>query len=220
MRWDAVLFDFDGVIVDSVNIKTEAFAQMFRPFGREVEESVVRFHLENGGMSRYDKFRYWYKNYLGIEIDKKKIEELSIQFSNIVLEKVIAAEYIPGAVNTLQKLNEHGIPCFIVSATPSEEIQLIVNEKKINHFFCKVLGSPATKEQNINTIIRKYGYDRERCLFFGDSMQDYLAAKNTGIKFIGIIRDKMNSSFPDGVETSTRVDCDIEIEIRPQKVSI
>ena len=47
MQWQAVFFDFDGVILDSVNVKTHAFSQMFRKYGPEIEESVVRYHLEN-----------------------------------------------------------------------------------------------------------------------------------------------------------------------------
>ena len=40
-RWEAVFFDFDGVILDSVDVKTQAFADMFRQYGPEVERAVV-----------------------------------------------------------------------------------------------------------------------------------------------------------------------------------
>ena len=43
----SIVFDFDGVLVDSVNIKTEAFARLFDHEGPEVLEKVVAYHLEN-----------------------------------------------------------------------------------------------------------------------------------------------------------------------------
>ena len=54
----AIIFDFDGVIADSVNIKTVAFAEIYEPFGNHISELVVSHHLINGGMSRYEKFKY------------------------------------------------------------------------------------------------------------------------------------------------------------------
>ena len=46
---------FDGVIKESVSVKTDAFVDLFRPYGRDVCEQVRKHHLANGGMSRYQK---------------------------------------------------------------------------------------------------------------------------------------------------------------------
>ena len=47
----AILFDFDGVIADSVHVKTEAFAKIYEPYGKEVVNRVVTHHIANGGVS-------------------------------------------------------------------------------------------------------------------------------------------------------------------------
>ena len=83
------IFDFDGVLVNSVNVKTEAFAEMYRTFGDDVVKKVVDHHLLNGGISRYEKFRYYHSDILGIPSSNNKIKELSIQFSKLVVRKVI-----------------------------------------------------------------------------------------------------------------------------------
>ncbi len=57
MKWQVVFFDFDGVILDSVDVKTKAFAKMFRHYGPEVEQVVVDYHLANGGVSQVQKIR-------------------------------------------------------------------------------------------------------------------------------------------------------------------
>lgn len=60
---DAIFFDFDGVILESVDIKGWAFGKLFENYPQHVDE-IVAFHFANGGMSRFDKFRYIYKKYL------------------------------------------------------------------------------------------------------------------------------------------------------------
>ena len=58
-----IIFDFDGVIVESVNIKTIAFKKIYKKYGNEIVNKVVDHHLSNGGMSRFEKFNYYHKNF-------------------------------------------------------------------------------------------------------------------------------------------------------------
>ena len=71
-----IFFDFDGVIADSVDIKTKAFAKLFKRYGDEIVKKVVEYHLSHGGVSRYDKFRYYYQNFLGKKITDDEINIL------------------------------------------------------------------------------------------------------------------------------------------------
>ena len=60
---EGVIFDFDGTIVDSVNIKTNAFAKIYEPFGKNIVKKVIKHHNENGGLSRFEKFKHYHKKY-------------------------------------------------------------------------------------------------------------------------------------------------------------
>ena len=95
-KYQAVFFDFDGVILDSVNVKTKAFAKMFKSYGTEIEKKVVEYHLENGGVSRFEKFRYYYKNFFNKTITEADVQKLSAEFSDIVIQDVIDSAYAPG----------------------------------------------------------------------------------------------------------------------------
>ena len=57
-RFEAIFFDFDGVLVESVDIKTTAFARLYAGHGEPVADAVVAYHRQNMGTSRFVKFRY------------------------------------------------------------------------------------------------------------------------------------------------------------------
>lgn len=202
MKWEAVFFDFDGVILDSVNVKTEAFAEMFRPYGPEIEAKVVNYHLSHGGVSRFEKFRFWYKNYLNCPIDDQLIDELSKRFSDLVLKKVIAAPFIEGALETLKFAKSLNLPAYVVSGTPEDEVQCIVRARGLEAYFAEVHGSPRRKEEIILDILQRKGYKPSSCLYIGDALTDYLAARKTGVFFLGIVPNGKDSPFPKGTPVS------------------
>lgn len=205
MDWESVFFDFDGVILDSVDVKTKAFAKMFRPYGPSIEKSVVEYHLNNGGVSRFDKFRYYYEVLLKKPITEEIITDLSMHFSNLVVEGVIASPFIPGAKESLAFLKEKGIPSYIVSGTPDEEINLIVEKKGLKEYFEEIHGSPRKKGEICREIINRKRYNPQNCLFVGDAMSDYDAAFKNGICFRGIVAKYRRSPFPDGTPVSSIV---------------
>ena len=205
MNWEAVFFDFDGVILDSVDVKTKAFAKMFREYGPEVEKKVVEYHLDNGGVSRFDKFRYYYKNILYKPINQNEIDELSEQFSRLAVEGVLASPFIPGARKSLEELRNDNVPCYIVSATPYEEINLIVGKKELKGYFKEVHGSPRKKWEICQEIINRKNYNPQNCLFIGDAMSDYEAAQKSDVCFLGIVKEDEPSPFPNGTPVSSVV---------------
>lgn len=209
MKWEAVFFDFDGVILDSVDVKTQAFAKMFRQYGPEVEKKVVEYHLNNGGVSRFDKFRYYYEEILNKPVNEEIIERLSEQFSDLVIDGVLASPFMPGAKESLESLKEKEIPCYIVSATPHEEINLIVGKKDLKGYFKEVHGSSRKKWEICQEIINRKNYNPQNCLFAGDAMSDYDAACKNCICFLGIVRDGEISPFPNG----TSISCTVILEL-------
>ena len=101
----AIFWDFDGVIAESVNVKTEAFYNLYLPYGIEIAEKVRRHHLDNGGMSRFEKFRYYQTRLLGEPepVDEKAIKKLAAHFSELVLEGVINAPFVPDVEKVLRE---------------------------------------------------------------------------------------------------------------------
>ena len=205
MNWQAVFFDFDGVILDSVDVKTRAFATMFRHYEPEVERAVVDYHLANGGVSRFEKFEYYYKHILQKPINQEILEALGREFNQLAMEGVLAAPFIDGALDTLKQLKQRGIPAFMASGAPNEEIQLIVEKRKLAPYFVEVHGYPRKKQEIVQDIATRHSYHLEDCLFIGDATTDYEAAKYCGMFFLGIVKKNERSPFPEGTRVKTKV---------------
>lgn len=201
-NWQAVFFDFDGVIADSTAVKVKAFSALFAPYGPKVQEAVVRYHLENGGMPRRDKIRHCHEAFVGQPIDDDTLEREGRAFADMVREEVIAAPYIDGALETLQALKKNGTLCFVVSGTPGEEMRDIVDRRKLTPFFIEVHGSPQAKTEIVADILQRHQLSPKHCLFIGDALADFQAARNNGLAFLGIVPPGLTSIFPATVPTS------------------
>lgn len=193
-----ILFDFDGVICESVYIKTEAFYEMYLPYGIDVAQKVKAHHLSNGGMSRFDKFRHYETALLGREVSETRIQQLAEEFSALVKKKVIDAPFVPGALKFLQNHSD-AFNCFIVSATPMDEMIEIVNAKDIADYFTMICGSPTSKVEWGKYLIEKYDLNTKETLFIGDATNDYVAAEQNKFHFLWRKTDDMTIDIPDSV---------------------
>ncbi len=207
-HWQAVFFDFDGVILDSVPVKTQAFAQLFRPHGSDVEQAVVDYHLANGGISRFKKFEYAYRHLLNQPLTPELAEALGQEFNRLALDGVLAAPFIDGALDTLQALLQDGVPAFVVSGTPHEEVGLVVEKRDLADYFLEVHGSPRSKASIVQDIAARHGFQLRECLFIGDAMTDFNTAQTCGTAFLGIVTDG-ESPFPLETQVLKKVGIDL-----------
>ena len=194
MNIKAIIFDFDGVLVESVDVKTKAFARMFEDRGVEIVRQVTDFHLKNGGLSRVHKFKYYYKEILKCSLSEKKLEELCNTFSRLVVDEVINSPYVKGAREFLEKYHR-AIDFYIASGTPEEELMEIIRYRGINNYFKGIYGSPKQKDEIARKIIEQNGYDLNEVIFIGDSITDLMGANGSGIRFIGRVSDSGDDPF-------------------------
>lgn len=186
-----IIFDFDGVITQSVDIKTRAFAHLFREYPDAVIGEIVRYHLENGGKSRYVKFRHIHENIIKKPYDPVTEERLAEEFSRFVFDEVVKCPYIPGAIEFIEK-NHDRYAFFIVSGTPDEEIKLIAEKRGISRYFRGIFGTPNKKGYWTARILEENGFSRENTAFIGDSFDDYRGAADNGCHFIGVLSGEFN----------------------------
>ena len=182
----AVIFDFDGVIVESAGIKTSAFRKLFEPDYPEKVDTIVDYHIRNMGISRFVKFRHIYENILKLPLTVIEEERLGRKFSGIVFEEIIEAPFVGGAREFILK-NQEKYMMFVVSGTPDEELRDILKLRKISDLFKEIHGTPASKPQIINGILKRHSLREEEAVFVGDAESDMRASEETGVHFIARI---------------------------------
>lgn len=177
-----LLFDFDGVLADSVGIKTDAFVEIFKGYPQYVP-AIVDYQQTNGGISRMRKFKHIYEQILKRELTDAKLDELCDQFSALVKEKVIGSSFVNGAKELLDYCFGK-YPLYVISGTPQEEMKDIVVQRKLAKYFAGIYGSPRSKAEIIQTILQAQRVKNEEAVFVGDSINDFQAAMDTGVRFI------------------------------------
>ncbi|MBL8012454.1 MAG: HAD family hydrolase [Candidatus Omnitrophica bacterium] len=190
----AIIFDFDGVIAESVEVKTHAFRRLFEARYPEHLGEILSYHKINGGISRYAKFQYIYDHLLKRPLSESESAQLGDLFSQYVLEGVIHSAFVTGAAEFLEKYYKK-LYLFIVSGTPEEEMRLIVNRRNLSRFFKNVYGSPRSKGSLVRMILNDHRIKQEEMVFIGDSINDYEGAQQAGVRFIGRIHPHEQNPF-------------------------
>lgn len=179
---EAIFFDFDGVLVESVSIKLAAYQEIFKPFGHSAVEEIIKYHIENGGIDRYRKIEFILKKF---SLSLSLVNSLADQFSNLVKQKVILSPAIPEMIELAVEFYKK-IPVFIVSGTPEVELQEIVEKRNWVQYFKEVKGSPSTKPEITFQLLEKYGLNSYKCVFIGDANTDFQTARECKTWFLGV----------------------------------
>lgn len=182
-RIKSIIFDFDGVLVDSIDIRIRGFRKLLAEFDTDSVEWFITYHKINGGLSRYHKIRYFYQYKLGIPISEEKVQCLCDKFSNFVKDDIVHASGVSGAEDFLRD-NFDKYDLFLVSGSDEKELREICDRRNISRYFKLILGSPKEKEENLKSLIKEYALDPQKTFFIGDSVNDMDAAQKNHLKFI------------------------------------
>ena len=181
-----IVLDFDGVVVESTKIKHEAFAELFKDYPQR--ELILQYHHSHNGVNRHDKFRYIMENILGVGYSDSLALEWAKRFSELTRERIIHCPFVEGALDFLESFYEK-FPLYLASATPLDELRIIVSQRGIEKYFTGVYGAPMKKTAMFTQIMRKEKTLPSQMLFIGDSREDFAAAQECGIPFIARISD-------------------------------
>jgi len=191
----AVIFDFDGVITDSEILHFRAFNRVLARFSVEIT------------------MRDYYKTYLGLtDVDcfnllisegqlkttKDKIEDLLKQ-KNEVFQELAKTEgrIIEGVHDFLKMIEQNNIPMAICSGALRPEIELILEEARLRHFFEVIISAEQVKKgkpspDGFLLTLRKFNKGRQapitgiQCVVIEDSHWGLQAAKAAGMHTIAV----------------------------------
>ena len=178
-----IILDFDGTVLESVDIKTEAFRELFDSYPERLDE-IMAYHLRHNGISRFVKFKYIYEEILVVPFDDRLREDAARRFSAAVFQRVVECPLVAGAENFLKRVTLR-LPTFLVSASPEEELIRVVTARGLAGHFRGVFGSPTAKLEHARRILAREAVSPHAAVYIGDSVEDYRVAQELEIPFIG-----------------------------------
>lgn len=184
-RIRVLFFDFDGVIVDSAALKVDAFVALYQDRTVAHLDEIRKYCNYHGGMSRQRKIEHIQNNILGEPLQQGDLDTLAERFRSLVLENVLNAPVLPGALEFLES-HSRDFTCFIVSGTPHDEINAICQQRGLARYFMAIGGSPREKAGWISQFLSDAGASPTETVMIGDAPTDYDAALATGVHFIGV----------------------------------
>ena len=181
-EYKLLLFDCDGVILNSNKIKSDAFFKVAEKYDRESALELKSYNKEFGGISRYAKFQYYsdeiLPKYFDVDLDLEKITK---DFSEIVLQGLLKCQATLGLIPLRGLL--HMCHFAVVSGGDQDELQYVFKERKLSELFdYGIWGSPKTKFEIVEE--RFNSFEPEKVLFLGDSELDYKVANYFNFDFI------------------------------------
>ncbi len=180
-----IFFDFDGVILDSMDIREYGYRNIFCNHDSKLVQKLIDFHYKNGGISRFYKIRYFHESILKTKISEDEVNSLAESMSNCMRSQLNDKNrLIDDSMNFIKK-NYQKLDIHVVSGSEKEELHWLCEQLEIKKYFKSLEGSPTPKTDLVENIIKKWKYKPENCVLIGDSINDYDAAESSGIKFYG-----------------------------------
>jgi HAD superfamily hydrolase (TIGR01509 family) len=183
----AVIFDVDGVMVDSERVYQEIERQMYDELGIPVSREEHRLFIGAAEKSMWVYMKEKYK--MEAETDTLIEEERSRFMSR--LDEPGSIPLMPGLLELLETLDNEEIPALVASSSSREIIKKVLRINDIGHLFKDFTGGDdvihSKPEPDIFLITAsKAGTAPGRCLVIEDSVNGIRAARSAGMKVVAL----------------------------------
>jgi len=195
-----VVFDFDGVLVDSNAVKRQAYFDIFSSLGSQAVPAVAE--VLDGDVDG-DRFQLIRQILTRLRADEVLVSAGALdalvtayaeRYNDICEEHAATCPEVRGASAAIARLAESH-PLYICSATPEAPLRRIVERRGWSRFFRGVLGRPRSKAENLRVIMEREGVEGPDVMVVGDGRRDLDAARLAGARFVGI-RNAFNDFEP------------------------
>ncbi len=197
------IFDYDGVIVDSLDVVYTIFTRNSKTYNlppnitkddiRKLFEKNIFQSLRELGLSSY------------------KIYRLSRKFRQMQLEQEGDVPLFPGVEEFFRRLSGDGVTLAIISSNHKLVVLSLLKRHKLNQFFPYIIGSErkAGKSEKINNLVRLLKVDKENVTYVGDTVGDVHEGKESGVVTVAVTwgyhsEEKLRQASPDFVATSLK----------------
>ena len=188
----AVIFDMDGVIVNSEPLHHLAYKKMFEEFKLDVSNSLYESFT---GQSTYSICEQLCEIF-DLKVDANALVLSKRKHFKIIFENDSSFEMIDGAMNLIKDYFENNLTLVLASSASMTNIERIFKKFDLNKFFKAKISGADLKESKRNPEIfikaaQLAGFKKEECIVIEDSTSGIAAAKSAQIYCVGY--DSLNS---------------------------
>lgn len=188
-----IFWDFDGVIMNSNAVRDRGFEEVLKAYPQDQVDALMAFHQDNGGLSRYVKFRHFFEHIRGETITDEEIQIWAKRFSKIMLKLLVDTNLLIHETTKYIKDNHQNYNMHIVSGSDQVELRQICKSINISKYFNSIHGSPTPKNDLVARLMKKHNYLTSECILIGDSKNDHEAAVVNNIYFMGYGSDSIKA---------------------------
>ncbi len=180
--YQTLVFDCDGVVLNSNKVKTQAFYDATLSFGHDKAQALVDYHVQNGGISRYLKFEYFIKEILQQALTKTLLDNLLEKFATKVKSGLMQCDIALGLTELRKQTPQAN--WLIVSGGDQDELREVFAARGLFELFDGgIFGSPDNKDVILERELDNRNIQKQ-ALFFGDSKYDFQAAVRANLDFV------------------------------------
>lgn len=181
-NYEIVIFDCDGVIIDSNLFKCEAFGMSVMEYPTDTVKRFVDHCKKTFGVSRYVKFNEFFDKFANEPFQESKYQLFLERYANYCTKLYHEADITPGAERLLSSLVSSGHRLFIASGSDEKELIEVFKSRNLIDYFNAIYGSPKKKSECIHNILNSN--PNLKAIFIGDAISDLNASKDHNIDFI------------------------------------
>ena len=178
--YDLLLFDFDGVLFDTNQLKTKAFALALSDYPESKVSQLVQYHKDNGGISRQLKMQYFFEQIMQLPDSGDEQEQAVERFTEHCQALLPTASLLPGAADFLRTAKSIGVPLAICSGGNTDEIRKLLKRESLESLFIEIWGNEQSKIEHAERHVKPHFH---HVCFFGDSQYDMEVAEQFGFDF-------------------------------------
>jgi len=180
----AVIFDMDGVLIDSVKIHWQAMNEVLGAYGIHVADEELPKYIGRPQRSQLEQL----SNENGVELDYDTINQRTTAIKRVLLENIQPKE---GVVQLLTLLKDSNIPMAIATSNNRDEMEMRLTDAGIIDFFSKFVTEDDVTEHKPNPAVyleaaKQLDADPSSCVVFEDAPAGVQAAKNANMTCIAV----------------------------------
>lgn len=182
----AVIFDFDGIIIDSEPLWMEAEIRVFKSVGVHLDPVLCR---QTTGLNTRDSIQYWFDIYKWTSKTRFELyTEIMDAMHNLIVEQVDLKE---GFLDVLQMILDRNLPVAVASASPLRLIAAALEKFNLTDYF-KIINSGDNEDVGkphpalYLGAARRLGIEPVHCLAFEDSFNGAISAKAARMKLVAV----------------------------------